>query len=82
MTELNIPTAEAFKPLEQPSRYNGAWGGRGSGKSWFFAEKLVEEWFQQLGQSAFATQKSLAQSAKALIEAKIQALESARISVR
>ena len=43
MTDLNIPTAEAFKPLEQPSRYKGAWGGRGSGKSWFFAEKLVEE---------------------------------------
>lgn len=30
MTDLNIPTAEAFKPLEQPSRYKGAWGGRGS----------------------------------------------------
>ena len=28
MTELSIPTAEAFKPLEQPSRYKGAWGVR------------------------------------------------------
>ena len=33
MTDLNIPTAEAFRPLEQPSRYKGVWGGRGSGKS-------------------------------------------------
>lgn len=30
-----------FVPLLAPSRFKGAWGGRGSGKSHFFAEMLV-----------------------------------------
>jgi hypothetical protein len=29
---LRIPTAKVFEPLLQPSRYKGAYGGRGSGK--------------------------------------------------
>ena len=32
-----------FVPLLKPARYKGAWGGRGSGKSHFFAEMVVEE---------------------------------------
>lgn len=39
---LDIPTAEAFVPLLEPARYKGAHGGRGSGKSHFFAEMAVE----------------------------------------
>jgi phage terminase large subunit len=44
LNQLSIPTARVFEPLVKAdgARYLGAWGGRGSGKSWFFAEKLVE----------------------------------------
>lgn len=42
MTVLQIMTAPVFEPLLQPARYKGAHGGRGSGKSWFFAEMMVE----------------------------------------
>ena len=41
--ELEIQTPRWALPLLQPSRYKGAWGGRGSGKSHFFAEALVED---------------------------------------
>jgi phage terminase large subunit len=40
--ELNIHTAPVFEPLLLPARYKGARGGRGSGKSWFFAELMIE----------------------------------------
>lgn len=39
---LDIPTAEAFEPLLKPARYKGAYGGRGSGKSHFFAETALD----------------------------------------
>jgi hypothetical protein len=39
---LKIPTAKVFEPLLQPARYKGVFGGRGSGKSHFFGELLVE----------------------------------------
>ena len=39
---LKIPTAKIFEPLLQPARYKGVYGGRGSGKSHFFGELLVE----------------------------------------
>jgi phage terminase large subunit len=77
LNELSIETARIFEPLIQPARYKGAWGGRGSGKSWFFAELLVEQCLLNPGTRAVCvreTQKSLAQSAKRLVEDKIQAL--------
>jgi hypothetical protein len=43
IVDLQIETAKVFEPLLQPARYKGAWGGRGSGKSHFFGEMLVEE---------------------------------------
>ena len=43
MTELVLQTPEVFKRLDQPSRYKGAYGGRGSGKSWHFASMVVDE---------------------------------------
>jgi phage terminase large subunit len=43
MTALNIPTARVYAPLLQPARYKAAYGGRGSGKSRFFAGLLIEE---------------------------------------
>ena len=78
MTDIRIPTAKVFEPLLVPSRYKGAWGGRGSGKSHFFGELLVERCLLERGTLAVCireTQKTLAQSSKRLIEAKIQALK-------
>lgn len=74
---MDIPTARAFKPLLAPRRYKGAHGGRGSGKSHFFAELLVEDAIRFPGLRAVCireVQKSLKESAKRLIEDKIQAL--------
>ena len=42
LSTLKIPTAGAFEPLLKPARYTGVSGGRGSGKSHFFGELLVE----------------------------------------
>src|SRR5262249_48011713 len=42
MTILPIETASVFEPLlGRGTRYYGAHGGRGSGKSWYFAGRLV-----------------------------------------
>ena len=74
MLSLQIPTAEVFEPLLSPARYKGAWGGRGSGKSHFFGEKLVDDALCQKGLRAVCireVQKSLKQSSKKLIEDKI-----------
>mgnify|MGYP001565589385 CR=1 FL=1 len=71
---LDIQTPRVFAPLLEPSRYKGAWGGRGSGKSHFFAEMLVEECILKPGTNAVCIreiQKSLKQSVKRLIEEKI-----------
>jgi len=35
LNELSIETARVFERLLKPSRYKGAWGGRGSGNSHF-----------------------------------------------
>ncbi len=75
--KLTIPTARVFEPLLGPSRYKAAWGGRGSGKSHYFAEALVERCFQRPGTRAVCVrevQKTLRGSVKLLIEDKIEAL--------
>lgn len=41
MSKLRVEVPVAFKPLLSPARYLGAWGGRGSGKSHFFAQLIV-----------------------------------------
>ena len=77
MTGLTLPTPECFKPLAQPSRYKAAYGGRGSGKSWHFASMVVERCLLKPGSRIVCIreiQKTLAQSAKALIETTIQTL--------
>lgn len=71
---LRIPTAEVFEPLLAPARYKGAWGGRGSGKSHFFAEKLIDDSLYERGLLSVCVrevQKSLKQSSKRLIENKL-----------
>jgi phage terminase large subunit len=77
MPTLRIPTAPVFRPLLEPARYKGAYGGRGSGKSHFFGELMVEECLTTPGTLAVCireVQKSLMQSSKRLIESKIHQL--------
>lgn len=81
MSTLQIQTARVFQPLLQPARYKGAHGGRGSGKSHFFAGLLVEDSLAEPGVSGEGlrsvcireVQKDLTQSAKLLIEDKLSA---------
>lgn len=80
MSVLKIDTASVFEPLLAPARYKGAWGGRGSGKSHFFAGMLIEDSLAEPGVTGEGlrsvcireVQKDLAQSSKALIEAKLR----------
>ena len=77
MSTLKIITPNWAKPLLPPKRYKGAKGSRGSGKSHFFAELLVESIILDPNVSAVCIreiQKSLKFSAKRLIEQKIQDL--------
>src|SRR6266567_725686 len=58
----------------EPARYKGAFGGRGSGKSHFFGERLVIRCVNEPGLRAVCIremQKTLAQSPKRQIEQKI-----------
>ena len=73
--ELDIPVARVFVPLLAPARYKGAFGGRGSGKSHFFAGLGVESCLLTPGTRGLCIrekQKSLIHSAKQLIEDKIE----------
>ena len=74
MSTLSIETARAFVPLLKASRYKGAYGGRGSGKSHFFAGLAVETAMLKPGCRGLMVrevQKSLAESAQQLIKDKI-----------
>jgi hypothetical protein len=64
-------------PLTQPKRYKGASGGRGSGKSHFFAEEAVERMARNPSARVVCIreiQKSTKFSVKALVESKIETL--------
>ena len=77
MNLLRVETAKVFRPLLEPSRYKATWGGRGSGKSHFMGEALVERCLMQRGTLAVyirEIQRTLAQSSKRLIEDKIASL--------
>jgi phage terminase large subunit len=79
LSKLTIDTAAVFEPLLEPSRDKALWGGRGSGKSHFFADLLVEDAvrFPGMAQEGLRAicgreiQKSLKDSAKFLIESKL-----------
>lgn len=73
---LDIDTPRWLLPLLEPARYKGAYGGRGSGKSHAFAEMLVERCIMRKTDAVCIreVQKSLAQSVKRLVEAKIEAM--------
>lgn len=71
---LQIPTAKVLEPLLQPSRYKGIYGGRGALKSHFFSGLGVERALMQPGFRMICgreVQKTLQESAKKLIENKI-----------
>lgn len=71
---LDRQVAAVFEPLLDPARYKGAHGGRGSGKSHFFAEQMVEDSLAEKGLLSVCVreiQKSLKDSAKRLIESKL-----------
>ena len=80
MSALIIETPSALAPLLEPSRYKGAHGGRGSGKSHFFGEMGAEDALRYPGDFGEGmrmacireVQKSLKESAKHLIESKLR----------
>ncbi len=80
--EAKFDVPAAFVPLREPARYKAAWGGRGSGKSHFFADRLILDALKEPGESGGAgiravcireVQKDLQQSSKALVESKLLA---------
>ena len=74
---LDLKTPRVFVPLTRPCRYKGAHGGRGSGKSHFFAESMIADSQAIPGLRSVCVrevQKSLKDSAKLLIEDKIRQL--------
>jgi phage terminase large subunit len=74
---LQIQTPRKFLPLLGSTRYKGIHGGRGSGKSHFFAELLVERCILEPGTRAACVrevQKSLKHSVKLLVEDKIRTM--------
>jgi phage terminase large subunit len=73
---LQIQTPRAFLPLLKPARYKGAHGGRGSGKSHFFGEMLIERSIASKVDAVCVreVQRSLDQSVKKLLEEKIAGL--------
>lgn len=75
MSSLTIDAFPAFKPFLRPSRYKAAFGGRGSGKSYFFADAVLQNAISRPGLRVLCVrevQKSLAESAKRLIESRIE----------
>lgn len=78
MTTLSIQVPRWAMPIENApdARYYGAYGGRGSGKSHRFAEKVIERCIEKRTHVVCIreVQKSLGQSVKKLIESKIESL--------
>jgi len=78
LDDFRARTVPVFRPLISPARYKGAHGGRGSGKSHFFAELAVVTCMTNPGARIVCVrevQKSLRESVKLLIEDKIRVLE-------
>lgn len=79
MRKLVFETAKVFRPLLEPARYKGVYGGRGSGKSHDRAEAMIEDALRFPGEAGEGlraicgreVQKSLKDSAKFLLESKL-----------
>ncbi|EMG31562.1 PBSX family phage terminase large subunit [Campylobacter showae] len=77
MSKIKLRLAKWTKNLIQPKRYKGVKGGRGSGKSHFFAELMIAYFIKNPNTRAVCIreiQRSLKFSSKALIESKINSL--------
>lgn len=77
--KIQIDTPRWSLPLVSANtltRYLGAHGGRGSGKSWLFAEMIIERCIEKKTNVVCIreVQKSLSQSVKKLLETKIEEL--------
>jgi phage terminase large subunit len=74
---LQIQTPAWALPLCQPARYKAAYGGRGSGKSHFFAEEVLESHIADPNRATVClreVQRSIKMSVKRLLELKIEQL--------
>ena len=74
---LQISTPRWAVPLMRPARYKGIYGGRGSGKSHFFAEGTIEEHILNPDRATVClreVQQSIKMSVKRLLELKIEQL--------
>lgn len=72
---LHIKTPKWAEPLLTPSRYKAVYGGRGSGKSYFFADQVIEEHLLNPNSKSLCVrefQSSLDKSVKPLIEERIE----------
>jgi phage terminase large subunit len=82
LSDLSIETPRAFLPLlNDDARYLAAHGGRGSAKSHFFGELLVERCLMNEGTRWLCVrehQVSLRNSVKPLVEAKIEKFKAAK----
>lgn len=76
MRIITIESPKKLKALDDSDkRYKGAKGGRGSGKSYYFADKMIEELTYDQNKSAVCMreiQKSIAKSSKKLLEDRIE----------
>ena len=75
MTQPIVRFPAVFRPLDKPARWKGAWGGRGSGKSHYFAGKAVLRCIEKPTRIVCLreVQNSIKDSVKQLIEDKIEA---------
>ena len=72
---MHVRIPEVFEPLWTPARYKGCFGGRSSGKSQNFAHMAVVDCLTTKGTRGLCVrevQKTLKESAKRLIEDKIE----------
>lgn len=77
MSEAYLDVPAVFEPLLSPRRYKGAYGGRGSGKSHFFAGLAVARMATEAGFRIVCVreiQNSIKDSVKQLLEDKIAQL--------
>lgn len=73
---LTVDVPRAFAPLLKPSRYKGAYGGRGGAKSHFFAEQLILRCYQKQTRAVCIreVQDTIKDSVRQLLVDKIQKL--------
>ena len=75
---LEIPTMKVFEPLLASARYRGAHGGRGSGKSHFFGELLVETCQAEQARFSWSASALCRARAGAILQAPDRGARSAR----